>query len=240
MIDFNKIKNSCMSCSVRDLCLPQGVNAQELEVIDQAVQRSGPLARGHTLYMQGNRCENLYVVRTGGVKTVRLEQTGDEQIVGFHFAGDIIGLDGIAKDIYQVFAVAMEATTVCQIPLESLDELAGQIPSLRRQLFRLMSGRITDEQQAISKMGHKRVERLVADFLMNIDERFEERGLPHAPLKLPMMRQDIANYLGIAPETLSRVFKNFQNDGLVAIHGRHITLSDPDGLEEISNSSDDS
>lgn len=235
MIDFNKIKNSCGSCSVRDLCLPNGVNAQELELIDETVQRSGPLARGQSLYMQGNRCENLYVVRTGAVKTVRLEQTGDEQIVGFHFCGDIIGLDGIAKDIYQVFAVAMEPTSVCQIPLEGLDELAGQIPSLRRQLFRLMSGRITDEQQTISKMGHKRVERLVADFLMNIGQRFKERGLPHTPLKLPMMRQDLANYLGIAPETLSRVFNRFQNDGLVTIHGRHITLSDPSALAEISS-----
>lgn len=239
MINIKQIKSSCASCSTKALCLPRGVSFEELKEIDKAVQNCGPYNRGTTLYNQGSPCEALYVVRNGAVKTVHLEDSGEEQIVGFHFAGDLVGFDGIAKDIYQVFAVAMAPTDACRIPLDTLDSLAGKIPSLRRQLFRLMSGQITEEQKAMSHIGHKRVESMAASFLLDIHQRMVDRGLPHQPLKLPMMRQDIANYLGIAPETLSRVFHRFQQIGLVKIEGRMISLTDIPGLNAATRASGD-
>jgi CRP/FNR family transcriptional regulator len=125
-------------------------------------------------------------------------------------------------EAYPVSAQALETTSVCEIPFERLDELALQLPQLRRQLMRVMSREIRDDQQMMLLLSKKTADERIATFLVNLSARFRARGFSANQFRLSMSRNEIGNYLGLAVETVSRVFTRFQQNGLIAAEGKEV------------------
>tara|TARA_R110002051_G_scaffold325834_1_gene431936 strand:+ start:96038 stop:96700 length:663 start_codon:yes stop_codon:yes gene_type:complete len=207
------------------MCLPLALHKEELEALDNIVKRGRPVKKGEMLFRQGEPFESIYALRSGAVKTFSLSDDGAEQITGFHLASELIGLSGMDSERYPVSAVALETTSVCEIPFERLDDLTATMPQLRKQVMRLMSREIREDQQMML-LSKKTADERIATLLINLSARFRARGYSAKCFRLAMSRNEIGNYLGLAVETVSRVFTRFQQQGLIAAEGKQIDILD--------------
>lgn len=223
-------KVSCSDCSLSSLCLPMAVSYSDLDRLEQIMQRGRPLRRGEHLFRTGDRFEAVHAVRTGAVKTYALSEDGTEQVTGFYLPGEILGMDGIHAAHHKSSARALDSTTVCRIPFGRLEELSHRMPSLQHHLFSLMSNEICSERELHMLLGKKSADDRLAAFLVTLSERHRRRGVSPDFFRLPMSRYDIANYLGLAVETVSRIFTRFQKTGVLRVEGREVTILDHDAL----------
>jgi CRP/FNR family transcriptional regulator len=185
------------------------------------------------LYRSGDVFESIYAVKSGSFKTSYFTEEGGEQVTGLHLPGELFGMDAIHSGHYCCSAVALERSSVCEIPFEQLEELGAQIPSLMRQTVRIMSKEIQRDKRAMLITKHSAPGRLAA-FLLGLSERYRERGFAARDFRLGMSRVDIGNYLGLADETVSRLFTRFQEEGLLAVERRHIRLLDLPRLQSVA------
>jgi len=205
----------CQTCALNALCLPLSLNDTDMDRLDEIIRRGRPIQKGALLFQQGEPFQSVYAVRTGALKTFTLTASGEEQITGFHLASELVGLSGYDSGTYPLTAKALETTTVCEIPIAQLDQLSNELPELRRQIMRTMSGEIRHDQSMMMLLSKKNAEERIASFLVDISQRFARRGFSHTQFRLSMSRVDISNYLGLAVETVSRVFTRFQKIGLI-------------------------
>lgn len=221
---------NCNNCSISQLCLPFSLNGQEMDKLDEIIERKKPLHKGDYLFESGAPLNAIYAVRSGSFKSYTLSEQGDEQITGFHLAGDLVGFDAINKMQHQSFSQALETSMVCEIPFETLDELAGKLPKLRQQIMRLMSSEIIYDQEMLLLLNKKSAEERLASFIYNLSERFGERGFSRKEFRFTMTRGEIGNYLGLTVETISRLLSRFQKADLIKVEGKFITILDNDAL----------
>jgi CRP/FNR family transcriptional regulator len=234
VVDIQSVQAVCQQCRIQALCLPFGLDKPDLERLDHIIERKRPLGEGDFVYRSGDPFHALYAVRSGLVKTAILEKSGDEHIVGFHFPGELVGLDAIADGRHACSARALDTTSLCEIPYARLDELAGRIPGLRHQLFRLMSQEIhRDEQERRSQAQASAAPRLAA-FLVDVSRRFDRLGYSPDEFRLKISNQDLARFLGLAPETVSRLFRRLRDQGLVTARQKQIRIHDPRALEALA------
>ncbi|MFZ2288636.1 MAG: fumarate/nitrate reduction transcriptional regulator Fnr [Halopseudomonas yangmingensis] len=219
-------ESHCRDCSLAAMCLPLSLHDEDMDRLDDIVKRGRPLKKGETLFRQGDAFQSLYAVRSGAIKTYSLSDSGEEQITGFHLASELIGLSAMDGERYPVTAVALETTSVCEIPFDCLDELAAIMPQLRKQLMRLMSREIRDDQQMMLLLSKKTADERIATMLINLSARYKARGYSAKVFRLSMSRSEVGNYLGLAVETVSRVFTRFQQMGLLAANGKQIEILD--------------
>ncbi len=167
----------CKDCSLAALCLPLSLDMQDLDALDNIVKRSRPMKKGDFLFRQGDAFASVYAVRSGSLKTFSVTDCGQEQITGFHLPSEFVGLSGMDTELYPVSAIALETTSICEIPFDRLDELSASLPQLRRQLMRIMSREIRDDQQMMMLLSKKTADERIATFLVNLSARFRARGL---------------------------------------------------------------
>ncbi|CAD5377061.1 DNA-binding transcriptional dual regulator, global regulator of anaerobic growth [Pseudomonas sp. OF001] len=216
----------CKECSLAPLCLPLSLNLEDMDALDNIVKRGRPLKKGEFLFRQGDSFNSVFAVRTGALKTFSVTDGGEEQITGFHLPSELVGMSGMDGMAYPVSAQALETTSLCEIPFEKLDELSVQLPQLRRQLMRMMSREIRDDQQMMLLLSKKTADERIATFLVNLSARFRARGYSANQFRLAMSRSEIGNYLGLAVETVSRVFTRFQQNGLLLAEGKEVQILD--------------
>jgi len=233
VISFEHIKVACKNCSLGVLCLPMGLDADDVERLDSIIKRNRPLHRGDHLFRNSDRFRSLYVVKTGSVKTYTPSEDGGEQVLGFHLPGEIIGLDAIERERHNCSAKVLETSAICEIPFPRLEELSSSIPSLQHQMYRLLSKEIGQDTEMLMLLGKKNAEERLATFLLSLSQRFKKRGLSPTDFYLSMSRHEIGNYLGLAVETVSRLFTRFQDEGLLKVERKHVELLDLDRLESI-------
>ncbi|MGK0498834.1 MAG: CRP/FNR family transcriptional regulator [Oceanicoccus sp.] len=226
---------SCGNCRLGSICLPLALEGEDIIKLDEIVQRGRPIQKGENLYREGDDFTSVYAVRSGAIKAYRLTGDGQEQVTGFYFPGEIIGMDGISKDKYACSAKALETSAVCEIPFHRLEELSTEFPSMQRHFFQLMSQEITSDQQLITLLSKNSAEERIASLLISISARNARRKLSKTHFRLPMSRTDIGNFLGLTVETVSRVISRFNKQGLIAVESKEINLLDLDGLKAIAN-----
>jgi CRP/FNR family transcriptional regulator len=196
----------CKDCSLAPLCLPLSLNLEDMDALDEIVKRGRPLKKGDILFRQGDTFDSVYAVRSGALKTFSLSDSGAEQLTGFHLPSELVGLSGMDAEAYPVTAQALETTSVCEIPFDRLDELSVQLPQLRRQLMRVMSREIRDDQQMMLLLSKKTADERIATFLVNLSARFRARGFSANQFRLSMSRNEIGNYLGLPPRARKSIF----------------------------------
>jgi CRP/FNR family transcriptional regulator len=230
IVSFKKLQVTCQECSLNEICLPVGLEKQELDQLDKIIERKRPVSRGEHLFRIGDSFDAIFAVRSGSLKSYCITEEGEEQIIGFHLPGELLGLDAIIDGNHPLAAKALETTSLCEIPFAELEILASRLPGLRRQFLRMMSKEIRQDEENIVNLGQKSAEERLASFLISISNRLRRRGFSPSEFNLSMSRGDIGNYLGLALETVSRLFTRFQNEGLLEVDRKHIKLHERDRL----------
>jgi CRP/FNR family transcriptional regulator len=226
---------NCSNCRLSSLCLPLALETEDIDKLDDIVQRGKPLQKGEHLYQEGGAFSSVYAVRSGAVKAYRVTDDGREQVTGFYFPGEILGMDGIAKNSHACSARALETSAVCEIPFSSLEELSAKMPTLQRHFFQLMSREITEDQQLITLLSKNTAEERIAALMLSISARNARRKLSPSRFRLPMSRIDIGNYLGLTVETVSRVFSRLQKLDILEVSNKEINILDVHALQDIAN-----
>jgi len=234
VVELDRVRSACKQCSLMRLCLPMHIGSSDLLILDGIIQRRRPVRRGEHLFHAGDRFDAVYAVRSGALKTYTATEDGQEQVTGFHLPGELVAMDAIGPGTHPTSAKALETTSVCEIPFSRLEELANRIPDLQHHLFRLLSNEIHSDHEMLLTLGKMHAEGRLAGFLLSLSSRFRQRGYSATEFLLPMSRNDIGNYLGLAVETVSRLFTRFQEEGVLSADRKHIRLHDMDRLHEFA------
>jgi CRP/FNR family transcriptional regulator len=224
----------CQNCSLSELCIPFSLNTQELDTLDNIIERKRPIQKGEMIFKDGEQLHAIFAIRSGTFKTYTIDENGDEQITGFHLPGDLLGFDAISDSEHPSFAQALETSMVCEIPFDNLDKLSTTMPRLRRQILRLMSSEIRTDQEMLMLLNHKNAEQRLASFICALSERYRSRALSATEFRLTMTRSEIGNYIGLTVETISRLLNKFQKEGYIVVTGKLISILDLEKLKEIA------
>ncbi|HXF65149.1 MAG TPA: fumarate/nitrate reduction transcriptional regulator Fnr [Burkholderiales bacterium] len=233
LINVNHLRVACSSCSLRELCLPAGLDLREMERVDRLVNRRRKLAHGEHLYRSGTPLAALYAIRSGFMKSCVLHDDGREQVAGFHMPGDLLGLDAISTGRHISDTVALEDTEVCEIPFPHLERLARELPSLHQQLNRVLSREIARDYGVMLLLGSMKAEERLAAFLLNLSQRFAARGYSALEFRLRMTREEIGSYLGLKLETISRVLSRLAQEGLIEVRHKNVKILDAEALRRM-------
>ncbi|KAB2928466.1 MAG: fumarate/nitrate reduction transcriptional regulator Fnr [Dechloromonas sp.] len=234
-LTLSVIKTACSSCNLRELCLPFGLNLEELERLDDLVSTRRRIKRGDHLYRAGEPFDSIYAIRSGFFKTDVLLEDGRDQVTGFQMAGELLGLDGISTEHHTCNAIALEDSETCSFPFSRLEGLSREIHTLQHHFHKVMSREIVRDHGVMMLLGTMRAEERLAAFLLNLSQRFTARGFSHAEFYLRMTREEIGSYLGLKLETVSRAFSRFQEEGYIAVQQKHIRILDVNGLKALMN-----
>jgi len=227
-----KFEVTCSSCNLREMCLPAGLCAEDLERIENVVYARRRLKRGESLFNAGDGFSAVYAIRSGFFKTSLLDHDGREQVTGFFMGGELLGLDGIGG-AHHGTASALEDSEVCVLPYALIEDLSREIPALQRQLHAVLAREIARDHGVMMLLGSMRAEERLATFLLNLSRRFVRRGYSSTEFHLRMTRDEIGSYLGLKLETVSRLFSAFQKDGLIEVQQKHVRIREIEGLEQV-------
>lgn len=223
----------CAQCALNATCTPEGLSSRESEAFASLFSRDKRLRAGHALYHAGDPFHSLYVVKAGALKTVVLTDDGREQITGFHFPGDVLGMDAIGALVHHSEASALVDTSVCAMSFASLKRMSREVASVQTHLHRLLANEVVRDQGVMLLLGRMHADERVAAFLLNISERLKLRGLSPLEFSLPMVREDIGNYLGLSLETVSRVFSRLRGARVIEADNRHVHILNVDALRAV-------
>ena len=203
-----------------------GLPGEAASVVAKAAAGKRRVRAGEFLYRAGTPFHSLFVVRAGMFKSILLDSEGREQVTGFQMTGEVLGLDGIEKEICQSNAVALEDSEVWEVPFQRLEALCRQESEMQRVFHRLMSREIQRDYLMMLLLGSMSAEERLAAFLVNLSQRLTARGYSATRFILRMSRREIGSYLGLTLETVSRVFSRFQREGLVRAELKAVELKD--------------
>ena len=235
LMDAQSIKVACSSCNLRELCLPMGLNPEEMSKLDRVVSSRKRIKRGMSLFNVGDPFTSLYAVRSGFFKTCVTTADGRDQVTGFQMTGEIIGLDGIVSDRHSCDAIALEDAEVCVMPFDKVEELSREFTTLQHHVHKIMSREIVRDHGVMLLLGSMRAEERLAAFLLNLVQRLHARGFSQSELILRMTREEIGSYLGMKLETVSRTFSKFVEDGVIEVKQRYVKILDTEALKRIVN-----
>lgn len=230
MSKFNQV--SCNNCGLDNICLPRGLSQQEIENISEVVKTKKTLQRGEFIYHEGDNFRGIIAIKSGSAKLIACDQHGNEHILNILLPGELLGFDGLSDEKHSCAAIALETTSFCLLPADSLDDLFHTIPSLTRELFR-HSGEKMVEDKNLLMLSKRPAEERLAYFLISLSDRLKRRGFSASEFKLSLSRQEIGNHLGLALETISRLLKKFQEDKLITVQNRFITITNINALKKL-------
>lgn len=186
------------------------------------------VSRDEEVFGEGEDADYVYQVVSGAVRTYRILRDGRRQIDEFHFAGDYFGFE--AGEVHRVTAEAMTDASVRMIRRGALSDLAARRGDAARAIFRLTAEGLQRSQDHVLMLGRRSAQERVVGLLLDIAERTHAG----AELDVPMTRQDMADYLGLTIETVSRTLTALQDEGLIALPSvRHLVLKDRRTLERM-------
>ncbi|MGA0604068.1 helix-turn-helix domain-containing protein [Caulobacter sp. KR2-114] len=208
--------------------VPWGVAAGGFASPAETVELNGPtlnFSRDEEVFGEGERADSVYRVVSGAVRTFRILADGRRQICEFHLAGDCFGFEPSA--VHRTSAEALGPTKLVAVRRSALLDNADTAPEFARLLWRAAVADLQRSQEHVLRLGHRSAAERVASFLLDVARRLGG----HDAFDLPMSRQDIADYLGLTIETVSRSFTQLQGLELIAVSScRHVRLADREAL----------
>ncbi len=211
------------------LAMPAPATADEEDTLFQHVRYKA----GHRIHRIGQAFDTLYIVNSGFVKTIHIDEFGNEQVLSFPMKGDILGIDGIHKQHHASEAIALTDCDVILVPYKTFAALGRIHVELEQAMFSVMSREIVREQMMISMLSALSAEAKVARFLTNLGERFSQMGYSGRSFNLRMTRQEIGSYLGLTLETVSRTLSALNELGMISVEQREINLLDTAALKTL-------
>jgi len=215
-------QNDCIVCKIKKYSI-------NLKPVHSQLFRAND-----NIFRVGDKLENLYVIKSGSVKTFTSNQIGEEQILNFYGPGDILGLDGLTTNEHTSSALSLETSSACAVPLYKLEEAFEQL--VPRWLIQYAMDKLKQESKNINLLGKKNANTRIASFLLKLSENQRLLGCSETEFDLSMSRDDIGNYLGLASETVSRTLTSMSKNGCVRLDRRHIKIMDTQHLQMLSES----
>lgn len=231
LADDGDVLHFCSTCAFSQACLSEGMDKRALMDLHVLVEHVGPVHAGEHIFREGDPFEAIAAVRAGTVKTYVVDRDGREHVLGFHLPGEVIGLNAIDGEHYPCNAIALDTVMLCRFSFPKIAVLAARLPGLQKHLFRLLS---RDIGRAALLSGDWSADQRMAAFLIALSQRLAARGFSPSRFQLTMARTDIANYLRLAPETVSRVLRRFQEDGVLRVERREVELVGREHLEALA------
>lgn len=222
--------STCASCGARGACVGNTLHS----ACDGALPLIGRrrVRRGDVLYRSGDTFRFTYAVRSGTFKSSIPLADGRDQVTGFHFAGELMGVDGLATGRHITTTVALEEGNVCTFPFALLNDSAASLQDLRRQLLSLMATQLLREREMLTLLANSSAEQRIAAFLLGLGDRMSACGWSPREFHLRMRRADIASQLGMTVETVSRTLTALADQGVLYVHKKHIRVLQPERLEQ--------
>lgn len=228
----SQAKISCTQCSFSHLCIARQFNEEDRKRLDQFIQKVRYVKKGEHIYRSNDKVEHLYAVYSGSLKDYYFGENGVEYINNFYFPGDILALEAVAKRKYVFSAVALNDAALCMIPINSLYSEMQAFPALLKRFLHINSYKMLNDKHIRPTTNAKQ---RVADFLVNMLYRLQERNGVEATMQLPMSQVDMSNMIGIAYETVSRILHQFADQKIIEIHNKHITVVNSELLRSLGN-----
>jgi CRP/FNR family transcriptional regulator len=227
----------CLQCEVRHLAICAALKPEELLSLERIVVGVA-LTAGKTLFSEGDKADALYHLTDGTVRMYKLLGDGRRQITGFAFAGDLIGLG--AREGFSDSAEAVDDARLCRFPLKDLNRLFRTYPEMEKRLLEATQQRLAAAQDQMMLLGRKTPMEKLASFLLDASARARLAGRPDNPIVLAMSRGDIADYLGLTVETVSRSFSRLKADKVISLpEPTLVRLLDQERLEELAAGDND-
>ena len=219
--------------NLKELCellrIPATSSVNDEEFLFQHVQ----FKTGQRIHTIGQPFDTLFIVHSGFLKTVLIDEFGNEQVLSFPMKGDLFGVDGIHTKRYASEAVALSNCDLILLPFKKFIALGRTHSELEHAMYSVMSRELVREQGMVSMLGALSAEARVARFLVSLSERFSEMGYSSKLFNLRMTRHEIGSYLGLTLETVSRMLSAFNEFGLITVDQRSIGIKDIDSLRTL-------
>ena len=225
----------CRNCALYRTARVLGLESPACGALDRVVIRDHPIRKGDPLFSAGDPVRYLYLVHSGACISYGQGGDGPRQVCGFHIPGEIVGIEELGQARHSHSAAALEDGSLCQLDFANLERALTREELIRVQHYLLIAaashGRVLQRERLIT--GLPSAEQRVAAFLFNLGQRLQSHGLSGLEYRLPMSREDLAAYLGLAPETVIRILKKLDRQGLVRVRTRQVTLLNPEVLERL-------
>lgn len=230
VVHFPDRSGRCDQCSKADMCIGLGLEGREPEEILDFSVRPKLLRKQEKLINDGDAFHALYAVRSGALKIYKTTETGEEQIVDFCLPGDLIGLEAYHSGQFNCHAVALDTSSVCALDRGEIEQLCDTSSAFRRAFLKRMSGAIVRGENFVVTLGTRDAYQRLAAFLITLTEYYGSHGYSRTEFVLPMSRADIADYLNLAVETVSRLFSRLQTERCVRVQRSAVSILDLDRL----------
>ncbi len=222
----------CEACQIRQLSICSALADHEITALEEILTQQ-TLASGQALFYEGDAADHVYNVTRGTVRLSKLLPDGRRQVTGFLLAGDFLGF---ARDqTYSYSAEAVDDVQVCRFTVREFEALFERFPQLERRLLAKASNELAEAQDQMLLLGRKSPREKLASFLLRMHRRQQDLGGAADPLQLTMGRGDIADYLGLTVETVSRSFTHLRKEGFLELPDPNtVVFANLDGLSELA------
>ncbi len=228
--------NSCMrgdaagkSCVTITHLLSNQCSSRSNAALSRIIDIKGPYPSGKRIITSGQPAHAIYIVHSGTVKCERVSVNGGKHVIGFYLSGDLFGCEDLGAEQHSYDAVALQESWVCKICIEKLENLFPEYPDLQHCFFSRIAERIRSSERLLTDSFTMNAKYRLKGFLHEFYVRSSRRGnLTGHSILLPMYKVDLANHLGISPETLSRLLRELEKDGAIRNGLREIELVDPE------------
>ncbi len=238
IIHFSKKIVQCEECGTKKLCFANALSKQQKEIFSTFVRNIHSYSKNQHLFRIGESADKLFILRSGSAKSYLVTENGNEQIICFHFSGEVFGLDDLAHQHHSSSILFLENASVCMIAKHSFENLLKKFPPLQQETISRLNREITHSHEMLLSANHSSAEQRIASFILELSERMDLIGLSKASYKLSMSRLDIANYLGLATDTISRVLKTVERKGLIRVKNKNLEIIDFQELKNCANACD--
>jgi len=248
---------ACHHCSMQPVCQPVRLNEksdseQSLDLSTNYLTRRIPIeatseihehqsnhnihCNNAILFEEKSALTSIFAVCSGIFKLCKINGDGSENIIGLRFPGELIGEDSLFLKTYNYSAIAIGNSSVCEVQVDQMASCGQLVPELQQNLITLLNKQsYLHHINCQAYIGKKSAESLLAAFLLNVIDRNAAHSGSDSQINLVISRHDIANFLGLRRETLSRLLTRFQKDHLIFMEGKLITLLAKDNLRKLAN-----
>lgn len=206
--------------------MPANLASCDSRRIFDLITHQRPVKRGDYLYRAGSELGSLFAICSGFLKSSLTYCDGRGQITGFSMTGDLLGVSAISTGMHVCDTVALEDSRLCGMRYADFEALGRDAPALQHHFHRIMSAEITTHHEIMFLLGSMRAEERVAVFLLGLSQRYSARGYSGRHFRLPMTRHEIASYIGLKLETVSRAFSRFSDSDIIAVNGKNVEIRD--------------
>ena len=233
VVSIHGIQSSSVPCPQSTHCVMRSSDNSPKPRCGPSNTTSRILHDADQLFRAGDQFSAVYIVRSGSLKTYLISVNGDQQVIGFHYPGDVIGIDAAEHEQHVCTAEALETTSVCAVDFDELGDLCSKDREMQRRILGKVAANMSTTQSMLMLLGQKSALQKIASFLHTRSHQQEVRGYSASQLTLPMSRGDIGSYLALAPETVSRALTRLQELRIIRVKGNLIDIVDFPALRSL-------